>query len=609
MIDWKAIGLKMGIECHQQLDTEEKLFCHCPTFRSESLPLSFERQIRAVAGELGEVDEAAVEAQSRGLTYTYKYNPESSCLIEADCQPPEPLNRQALDIALQVCKLLGSRVVNEVQVMRKTVVDGSNTSGFQRTALVGLGGEIKTSEGVVRVTALQVEEDASTPLEKEADKVVWRLDRLGVPLIELSTHPDIKSPEHLHETALKIGQLLRATRKVKRGIGTIRQDLNISIAGGSRVEIKGAQDLKLFPEIARREVARQQALLALRDELKKRKASVGKPTDVTAEFKSTKCNFVRKAECVLALPLRGFAGLLGKELQPDRRVGSELSDYAKKAGVGGIIHSDEDMRKYQIEEMPAVYKKLGLSEKDGVVLVAAQKDRVAGAVDRVIMRAKLLFEGIPSEVRAALPEGSTSFSRPMPGAARLYPETDLAPVAVTKAMLDAIPLPERPEETEKRLRSMGLSEDLVRKMVSSQNLDVFDAIKTKSPALVATVLEETLVELRREGVDVDRVEDSHLVELFKLYDEGLFAKESVIDILRAISFNPHKPLSQVIEGLGLTRVGDAEVRKAIKAIVARNKRLLGEHNAFDKLMGEAMRELRGKADGKLIAKLVAEEMK
>lgn len=600
-------GFKSGVECHYQLDTEEKLFCHCPTYPSDSFPLSIERKIRAVAGETGEVDVAAKAEQARGMAYVYKYNPETSCLVETDSQPPYPMNDDALNITLQVCKLFGAKPVDEVQVMRKTVVDGSNTSGFQRTALVGTGGQIQTSEGTVRTTAVQLEEDAATPLERDADKVTWRLDRLGVPLIELVTAPDIKSPEHLQETARRIAQLFRATRRVKRGLGTIRQDLNISIAGGERVEIKGAQDLKLFSEIARREVQRQETLLKIRDELKKRKAKVGKPVEAKALAK-TKCNFVRKAECVLALPLKGFAGILGTEIQSGRRVGSELSDYAKKAGVGGIIHSDEDMRKYQITEMPALFKELRLSDKDAVVIVAATKGRAVNAMSSIAARANMLFEGIPKEVRRALPDGSTSFLRPLPGAARLYPETDLAPVAISQERLDSIDVPERPEETEKRLRALNMSDDLVDKLLSSQDLDVFDQIKSKDHTLVATVLEETLVELRREGVEIDRIEDSHLIELFNLYDTGAFAKESFIDILRAISFNPEKPVNQLVKDLGFTSMGDDAVRKKVFAIVKKNKALSKEHNAFAKIMGEVMNELRGKADGKLIAKLVAEAM-
>jgi len=211
-------------------------------------------------------------------------------------------------------------------------------------------------------------------------------------------------------------------------------------------------------------------------------------------------------------------------------------------------------------------------------------------------------------VRRALPDGSTSFLRPLPGAARLYPETDLAPVPISRERLANVVFPERPEATEKRLRAMKMSDDLVEKLLSSQNLDVFDQVKTKDRTLVATVLEETLVELRREGVEVDRIEDSHLIELFNIYDMGAFAKESFIDILRAIAFNPEKPVGQLVKDLGFTSVGEDDARKKVFAIVKKHKALLKEHNAFAKVMGEVMKELRGKADGKLIAKLVAEAM-
>jgi len=595
-------GFKAGLEIHQQLDTQRKLFCGCATHRSTDFPISIRRKLRAVAGELGEVDLAARHEQAKETVFVYKANQATSCLVELDEEPPHPLNAEALATTLQVCRIFNSTPVGEVHVMRKTVVDGSNTSGFQRTSLVGTGGFISTSTGKVRITNVQLEEDAATPVEKKEGEVSYRLDRLGVPLIELGTEPDITSPEHLYETALAIGSLLRATRKVKRGIGTIRQDVNISVAGGSRVEIKGAQDLKLFPEIARREAARQKALIVVAAELKKRKASVGKAADVTELFKNTECGFI-KGKTVVALPLQGFAGLLGTEVQPGRRVGTELSDHAKQAGLGGLIHSDEDMRKYKISELDAVKKKLGA---DAVVFVAADKERAERAMQLVAARAKQLIEGVPSEVRRALPDGNSEFLRTMPGASRLYPETDIPPVIVTDAMLKSITLPEMPAATLARLKKL-MSADLAEKLASSNNILLFERIKTKHPEFVAHVLEDVMTELRREGVDVDMFEDEKLVELFSLYDEGAFAKESVQDVLRAIAFNPERPVADIVRD-NFSKMGEKEVRAAVAAIIAKSAGLHGDPKAFQKLMGDVMKELRGKADGQLIARVVKESI-
>ncbi len=598
----KDTGFKAGLEIHQQLDTQHKLFCECPTSRSQSFPITVKRKLRAVAGELGEVDLAARHEQAREMTFVYKASPDTSCLVELDEEPPHPLNREALGTTLQVCKIFNSTPVGEVHVMRKAVVDGSNTSGFQRTALVGRGGHFETSQGRVRVTNVQLEEDSAAPIERKGDVAIYRLDRLGIPLIELGTEPDIKSPEHLYEAALEIGSLLRATRKVKRGIGTIRQDINISIDGGSRVEIKGAQDLKMFPEIARREAQRQQELLLVRDELKGRKAKVRAVKDVTALFKNTKCKLV-KGKPVLAAGLNGFVGILGREVQPGRRVGTEISDYAKKAGVGGVIHSDEDMRKYQISEAEDLKKLLG---SDSFIIVAAERQRAERAIQLAVGRTRQLLVGVPGEVRKALPNGNTEFLRPIPSAARLYPETDIPPVLITSEMLHKIVLPEMPKETRARLQKL-MSKDLAEKLASSNNLPLFDRIKTRHPELVAHVLEDVLTELRREGISVDMIPDERLIELFSLYDGGAFAKESIPDVIRAVAFNPEKPVGSIVRA-NFSKMGEEEVRAAVVGIIRQNQDAIGSPHAFQKIMGEVMKVLRGKADGQMIAKVVKESL-
>jgi len=604
-MDYQKLGFKAGLEIHQQLDTKEKLFCHCSTELSDKFPITVERKLRAVAGELGKVDEAARYEFKRQRTFFYKANPETSCLVELDEQPPESMNKEALHIALQFCKLVSANIVDEIHVMRKTVVDGSNTSGFQRTAMVGLNGKIKTSKGVVRIPTIQIEEDAAAPIDRTEDTVTYRLDRLGIPLIEVATGPDIKDPEHLKETALTIGRLLRVLN-VKRGIGTIRQDVNISISGGARVEIKGAQDLKLLPKIAEREVIRQRNLLEAREELIKRNASVcDEIFDVTDLFKETKCRFLKNARAILAVKLERFSGILGREIQNNRRVGTELSDYAKTQGVGGIIHSDEDMKKYNIEEMDAVRKALNANREDAIVLCASTRLKATRALRQVIKRAKMLLEGVPEEVRKALPDGNTQYLRPMPGASRLYPETDIPPLIIDEKTKDEVEVPERPERIMARLKKIGLSDELAEQLFSSKRLKVFERIYAKhnaDPVLIATTLENTLVALRRDGVPVENISDEALEELFDLYYEGYISKEGIPDVLTTIALNPGKRLRD----MQLRKMSEEEVRERIREIVSKNKHLLKQHNPFKKIMGEVMKELRGKADGKLIAKIVKE---
>jgi len=340
--------IKCGLEIHQQLNTK-KLFCECDSVIQNVTPhFTIMRKLRAVVGETGEIDVAAAQESMKGKHFIYEAYDDNCCLIELDEEPPRPLREESLLAAIQVGKLFNAKFVDELQVMRKTVVDGSNTSGFQRTGLVAFDGEIDSSKGKIHIPAVLIEEDSARPIKNEPDKTTFRLDRLGIPLLEISTGPDIVSSEHAAEVAEKLGMLLRSTGKVRRGIGTIRQDVNVSIEGGERCEIKGAQDLKLLPTLVDLEVLRQENLIKIKDELKKRKLKevISQIVDVSRLLKNSKSKVIEKtftkSGVVLGIRLSCFKGILGKEVQPGRRFGTECSDRAKvAAGVGGVFHSDE----------------------------------------------------------------------------------------------------------------------------------------------------------------------------------------------------------------------------------------------------------------------------
>ncbi|MBN2478574.1 Glu-tRNA(Gln) amidotransferase subunit GatE, partial [Candidatus Micrarchaeota archaeon] len=436
--------MKIGIEIHQRLQTH-KLFCSCPSDTDEDArPDSLiTRKLHPVYSELGEIDEASLKEKQKDLTFEYQVFEKNNCLVEIDEEPPHSLNEDALQIVLGVSLHLNSKPVDEVHVMRKMVIDGSNTSGFQRTAVVSLGGKVKTSRGDVRINAVALEEESAGIISKSKEKAVYRLDRLGIPLIEIATEPDIKDGAHLLETAERIGMILRSTGRVMRGIGTIRQDVNISIEGGSRVEIKGAQNLKLLPLFVENEVKRQLSLIKIKEELNRRfknKIKIDPDLkDLTSVFASTKSKLIssgiKNGESVLGLRLPNFKGVLGKETQKGRRYGTELSDYAKNAGVKGIIHSDEDISKYKIstDEEAEARKKLKVGENDAFVLVVAFKSKAEKALFNVVERAEMT--DVPKETRRANPDGTSAYLRPLPGRARMYPETDIPPVRITSALL------------------------------------------------------------------------------------------------------------------------------------------------------------------------------
>ncbi|TKJ17538.1 Glu-tRNA(Gln) amidotransferase GatDE subunit E [Candidatus Woesearchaeota archaeon B3_Woes] len=268
-MDYQKLGFKCGLEIHQQLEGK-KLFCDCHTINSKEKPdVHFERRLRAVVGETGEIDITAKYEMEKSKKFIYEADSKDCCLVEMDEEPPHSINKEAVDVVLQVALMLKAKIVDEIQVMRKTVIDGSNVSGFQRTALVAYGGVVETSKGNVGIPTICLEEEAAQKAEETKEYTKYRLDRLGIPLIEIATDPDIKDNEHAKEVAEKIGMILRSTGKVKRGIGTIRQDVNVSIKGKSRVEMKGFQDLRSILIIIEKEVNRQIKLSKSSPEVRK----------------------------------------------------------------------------------------------------------------------------------------------------------------------------------------------------------------------------------------------------------------------------------------------------------------------------------------------------
>ncbi|MFA5411852.1 MAG: Glu-tRNA(Gln) amidotransferase subunit GatE [Candidatus Micrarchaeia archaeon] len=563
--------MKCGLEIHQRLDTG-KLFCRCSSALADTErnpEYKLKRRLRASVGEMGELDIAARMEQEKEKEFHYDGFFESCCLVEADEEPPLDMDADALRIVLGIAQQLHMDVCDELHVMRKIVVDGSNTSGFQRTCLVATGGYLDTSKGKVRISTVAVEEESSGIVAEEAHIKHYRLDRLGIPLIELATEPDILDAEHCKETAEKIGLILRATGKVARGIGTIRQDVNVSTEKGARVEIKGAQDLRTIPLYVQNEVKRQEELLRLISEIKKRvgeKELKAKIIDLTGVFGKTDCALIKKGMeaggHVLGIKLEGHEGLIGHELLPGRRYGTELSDYAKGAGVKGIIHSDEDFGKYKIsgEEKDAVRKALGVKKGDAFAMVVAHKTTAERALHKVIERANM--RRVPEETRKANQDGTSSFMRPLAGRARMYPETDLQTIEITDKLLGEAKAAAGGglEEKEKKLRGI-LNPEMAGRMLKSRNLQLFEELVEKGaePMLAAGTLEQTLVELRREGLELRNPRED-LAALFDEYKKGLFVKAAIPEILRGMCGG--KKVREAAKGM--ERITGAELKKLVK---------------------------------------------
>ncbi|AKB48134.1 Glutamyl-tRNA(Gln) amidotransferase transferase subunit [Methanosarcina sp. Kolksee] len=622
--DYSELGLKAGLEIHQQLDSKEKLFCRCPTLIRDVKDSDFEffRYLRATESEMGEKDRAAVEQTKIRRKYIYKAY-DTTCLIENDEEPPRELNKEALDISLGIAKLFNMKPVDQMHVMRKIVVDGSNTSGFQRTAFLASDGFIETSQGHCGIDSLCVEEEAAQKVEEIGDSIIYSLDRLGIPLVEIATAPDIKSPRQAREVAEQIGMFLRSTGKVKRGLGTIRQDVNISIAEGARVEIKGVQALDLIEDIVRREVERQLNLLFIRQELMERKAFVCEEIyDITGLFVDTKSKVLQKGVkkgAVLAALLRKFDGMVGKEVQPGRRLGTEFSDRAKTAGVGGIFHTDE-LPNYGIteKEVKTVRDAIGASAGDAVIMVADEPEKARLAIEAVIQRAKEAIEGIPEETRKALPDGNTAYMRPLPGAARMYPETDVPQIEISQEYFDSIEVPELLTERAKRFVSEnGLNIELAEKIAYSRHLPLFEElieIYKKDENVNSTLIARTLVgivpEIRRNGVETENLTDEHFKGLFAAISNQEIAKEAIQDLLAALAKEPELNAPEAISNLGLSAFDPEEVENFIKKTVRERGDFIKEKGpaALGPLMGIVMKEYRGTVDGKILSQMLKKEL-
>lgn len=478
MIKSEQLKLKAGLEIHQQLDTK-KLFCNCPSvLRYDEPDFIVKRKLHAVAGEAGEVDVAALYQASLSKEFIYQ-GYDSNCLVELDEEPPHEINKEALKIALKIAILMDMKIIPITQIMRKTVIDGSNTSGFQRTVLIARDGYIEISQGKVGIEEIYLEEDAARIIEKRKDETVFRLDRLGIPLIEIKTAPDLKSAEQIKETALKIGEILR-TVKVKRGLGTIRQDLNVSVGDHPRVEIKGFQNPKTMIKTIKFEVERQ----------------------------------------------------------------------------------------------------LGEGEKG------------------------------KSEVRNALVDGKTEFLRPMPGAARMYPETDLPILKIPRALINEAKknLPMLKSEIEKELRAKGLNQEMIKLLFKKNKLEDFKELLEilNAPQLIAKTLLIFPKEISsRERVPLDRI-------------EKILNKDVLIFVLEAVKKKKisggqiKEVLSRIVQGEVLEKATVFK-KEDINAIEEKIMNLVKSKPGLSlkAYMGLVMKDpgLRGKITGKEAIEIVKKFMK
>ena len=609
-----------GIEIHQQLDTK-KLFCSCDSRLCDDGQGAYYRRLRPTTSETGEIDRAALAQFQRHLGYRYQCCEGTSCLVELDEEPPHDVNAEAMQTALTFSEMLDANIIDEIHFMRKIVVDGSNTSGFQRTALIATDGFVDVGDRKVSILSVCLEEDACRKVESKGDEILYRTDRLGIPLIEVATGPDMRTPEEVMEVAFRLGTLLRATKKVKRGIGTIRQDLNISIPGGARIELKGVGDLKMIPDYVRNEVNRQKMLIRIKQILNDRGVTPVEfePVDVTEVFATCESKVIKGAlddkGKVIAVRLPGFAGVMNGD-NKTLRLGSEMAGRARTRGVKGIFHSDE-LPNYGIEQsyVDSLKEFLGMTgENDAFAICAAKEKKAKDALESAVIRANEALVGVPEETRDPLPDGTTKYSRPLPGAARMYPETDVPPTTITDERLQQIRdnMPEFPEQIEKRLvEQYGINAQQARQIVRQSNDELFEKIaqdKAMAP-IAATMFLNVFSEMEHDGIDLQVFTDADILGVFDLLRQSRFAKEALPALLREMSTGTSA--EDAIKKLGLEAVDAGEAAAIIEKIVNERADFVKSKGmaAIGPLMGPVMGALRGKLDGKQANDLLTEAIK
>lgn len=614
---------KVGLEIHQQLDSKNKLFCNCKIVNSTEYDFTFKRILHPTQSEMGSYDQAAIFESKKIKTVKYLSSKNSNCLIESDEEPPEMVNAEALELVLIISLALHCTVEDELHVMRKIVIDGSNTTGFQRTILVSRNGYLDVDGVRVGIQSICLEEDAARIINEqkddEDDTKIFALDRLGIPLIEIALDPISNTPIFVTKVAQTIGRLLRATKKVTRGLGSIRQDVNISTNGGAVVEVKGVQQLSQLALVIDYETKRQEGLNQIAKELKDRKIDesmfLDSTVDVTDFMKLSTSKIVQKILAgdsrFMGLVLRGFRGMLSFEPYKGIRLGRELGEVAKSYGIGGIFHSDE-LPNYGItnEDVKSLSSILKVEENDAFILVGGPSILLNSVISELSNRVKNAFSGVVAETRSVRLDGVTVFSRPRPGSSRMYPETDIPYISINanrlKELSMNIPLPWN-EVMDQICKKYLINLTLAENIFDSQYFSLFENISSHtsiSPSFIISKLTEDLVSLERQGYDTSILSQDDLFYLFEQLDKSRISKESIPIILEKLLRKEGGSVDEIIKTIGSEGITEDDIDGIIKKIIAENEKIISQKgiDSIGLLMGRCMSVLRGKVDGEKVNK-------
>lgn len=639
-LDYDEIGLMCGLEVHQQLLTSTKMFCHCPAgLYTEEVDGTVLRHMRPTLSELGEYDGTALMEFKTKKNIIYLLHKSNVCTYEMDDTPPFLVNQQALDVTIEQCLMLGCDIVDEVHIARKQYLDGSIPTGFQRTAIVGVNGGLPFHGRTLPIIQVSVEEDSCREVLDQGHLIVWRTDRLGMPLIETVTGPELHTPQQAAEAILLVGRVCRSTRHVRTGMGASRQDVNVSVRGGRRVEIKGVPKAGWAPGLVHGEAVRQVNLLKLRDELHRRgfttRASIlTEHQDVTHMFARSAYGNLRLEEwerrvkqdelrpgfelgegpfCVRAIKLTGLGGTLGWPTQPERTFTKELVGRVRViAGMDQppILLNSERWPDYDgsDRELHKLRQALHCEDNDEVVVVWGPLQDTLTAAQEIHIRYQDATEGVPHETRQPFADGSTDFERILPGPDRMYPDTDSPPTIITRERVEQLRagLPEPPWQREARYAQAGVPAQTSYYLIRRGGADLVDLVAGQDPALTRRacfLFGEQLKGLERRGIPTRAIPPERWCELFNTLDDEPRLWQAWQPIVEHLAQTPQANIDSILHELKLSTPAEHWNGALHDALLARYQAYPGEtpQRKARFFMGRAMRELRGKVEAQAVA--------
>ncbi len=595
--DYQRIGFMSGLEVHQQLKTKKKLFCHCPCGvlnKSDNFHAEIIRHMRPTLSELGEYDGTALMEFKTKKNITYRIHNDTTCTYEIDDTPPFPINREALEYALEISLLSKLNIVGEVHITRKQYLDGSIPTGFQRTAILGVEGEIQLSNKKIRLIQLSIEEDSCREISDIGHNRIYKTDRLGMPLIETVTYPEMLTPAELMEAAEYIRFLNRSTGKVITGMGAGREDVNVSCKGGTRVEIKGVSHNKWIPELSHNEAFRQWALLHIKEkllkteknfanwkiehfELSKAEVIIETPAIETAKKEGYK---------IVAINLPGFYGILSHFTQPNNSFASEIEYRLKVIACierPNMLHSEElneelfnnSNYQKQFEQLRTAFK---AKETDAQLIIWGPASDIQTALETIEERCKMAFVAVPNETRRPLPDGTTIFERVLPGADRMYPDTDSAPIPLEDQYIKKLGenLPTDIFIRYQQLKDWDIPSDTYKYLLSKNLVPIIERIVKEfnfSPRFVGTFFGHTLKNIEGKTVQHPNFSYEKVYKMFRfIHTKNLEVGIAKI-LLPVIYKHPNMLMDSVLDSAKFKRRAKEELLAPIDFLIEKFKEI------------------------------------